>query len=226
MNEQPDEEKIEWMAERFFKSNYDIAKLIEDIFTSDWFYDEKNIGTKIKSPVELIVGLQRMLPMKINNDEALIVLQRLLGQVLFYPPNVAGWPGGKTWIDSGTLMMRMRIPGLVNEEDEINISPKNDDDQMMGRNDDTASSENKTNKYKKGKGARAINASVDWKQYVQVFENTPREKLLNAMAAVLLQTRSTVDLSIIKQYANEEDRHHFIRSATIQLMSTPEYQLC
>ena len=133
VNEQPDKQKIEWLAERFYKSKYDISELMEDIFTSDWFYDEKNIGTKIKSPVELLAGIQRMLPMKLENEEALIVLQRLLGQILFYPPNVAGWPGGKTWIDSSTLMMRMRIPQLINDKDEMNITPKDDDDQMMGR---------------------------------------------------------------------------------------------
>ena len=46
---------------------------MEDIFTSEWFYDEKNIGTKIKSPVELLVGMQRMLPMKLDNEEIIIV---------------------------------------------------------------------------------------------------------------------------------------------------------
>ena len=49
----PDTAKVEWLADRFYKNDYDISKLLEDIFTSDWFYDEKNIGAKIKSPVEL-----------------------------------------------------------------------------------------------------------------------------------------------------------------------------
>ena len=102
VNDNVDEEKVNWLADRFYQSNYDISKLMEDIFTSDWFYDEKNIGSKIKSPIELMAGIQRMLPMKLENEEALTFLQRALGQILFYPPNVAGWPGGKTWIDSST----------------------------------------------------------------------------------------------------------------------------
>src|SRR5690606_16425929 len=110
VNEIPDEAKIEWLAERFYQSNYEISKLMEDIFTSEWFYDQKNIGAIIKSPVELLTGIQRILPMEVQNEEAFLLLQRLLGQVLFYPPNVAGWPGGKTWIDSSSLMMRMRLP--------------------------------------------------------------------------------------------------------------------
>src|SRR6185295_1294303 len=121
VNEQVDNAKVEWMADRFYKTDYDISKLLEDIFTTDWFYEEKNVGAKIKSPVELLVGIQRMLPMTLENEEALLVLQRVLGQVLFYPPNVAGWPGGKSWIDSSSLMMRMRIPQLINDEDEMNV---------------------------------------------------------------------------------------------------------
>lgn len=233
VNEQADEEKIEWMAERFYKSKYDIAKLMEDVFTSDWFYDDKNIGAKIKSPVELLAGIRRTLPMTIENEESLIVLQRLLGQMLFYPPNVAGWPGGKTWIDSSTLMLRMRIPQLINDEDEINVTPKDDDDQMMGKPADKQErSESpvlvkQKNKGKKlGRGAKPVNADIDWKPYASYFEKTAREKLINNMAGILLQTKTAVGADLIKEYADESSRDVFIKSATIQIMSTPEYQLC
>ena len=133
VNEKSDEEKVDWLADRFYKSDYDISKLMEDIFTSSWFYDEKNIGSKIKSPVELLVGIRRMLPMELQNEEVVQLLQRLLGQMLFYPPSVAGWAGGKAWIDSSTLMMRMRIPQMLNDKDELNVKPKDDDDVQMGR---------------------------------------------------------------------------------------------
>jgi uncharacterized protein (DUF1800 family) len=231
VNEQTDDKKVEWLAERFYKSKYDIAKLMEDVFTSDWFYDEKNIGAKIKSPVELLAGIRRMLPMTIENEESLIVLQRLLGQMLFYPPNVAGWAGGRSWIDSSTLMMRMRIPQLINDQDEMNLTPKDDDDQMMGRPsaeqgmNDSPVVMNQKNK-KMGKGAKPINADIDWKPYNSYFEKTAREKLINNIAGILLQTKTAVSADLIKDYSNESARDVFIRSATIQIMSTPEYQLC
>jgi uncharacterized protein (DUF1800 family) len=62
VNEQVDDAKLNWLADRFYKDNYNIANLMKDIFSSEWFYDEKNIGARIKSPVELIVGMQRILP--------------------------------------------------------------------------------------------------------------------------------------------------------------------
>src|SRR5690606_23318215 len=68
VNEQADENHVQWLANRFYQSNYDIKSLMSDIFSSDWFYDGKNIGCRIKSPVELLVGIRRALPMKIENE--------------------------------------------------------------------------------------------------------------------------------------------------------------
>jgi len=218
VNDSVDTQKADWLADRLYKSDYDIGKLMEDIFTSDWFYKEENIGCKIKSPVELLVGIQRMLPMTLQNEEALLLLQRLLGQILFYPPNVAGWPGGKTWIDSSTLMMRMRIPQLFNDRDEFNIKPKTDDDQMMGRNDDDIKT--------LGKKARSINAEIDWTKYLGYYNSVPRGELVNGIAGNLLQTKKAVSVNIIDEYSDDSDKGSFIKTATIQIMSTPEYQLC
>ncbi len=227
VNDIIDNKKVEWLADRFYKSNYHIAALLEDIFTSEWFYEEKNIGTKIKSPVELIAGMQRMLPMEIKNEDAILLLQRVLGQVLFYPPNVAGWPGGRTWIDSSTLMMRMRIPQLINDQDEMNVRPKIDDDQMMGRTDNPEMTAN-AGKPKRGYGkvGKPIEAVIDWPSYIKPFDNIGREQLLSALQNALYQVKPAFKDDMIKTYADSSSRESFIRTVTLQLMSTPEYQMC
>ena len=221
VNDQVDDEKVNWLADRFYQNTYDIGKLMEDIFTSDWFYDEKNIGCKIKSPIELIAGIQRMLPMQLENEEAMTFLQRALGQILFYPPNVAGWPGGKTWIDSSSLMLRMRLPQLINDTDEMNIKTKDDDDQMMGRK----AQEDGAKPMVYGKRG-VIRAAIDWKEYVRHFEKVQVDQLVGSLATNLLQTKSSVGSELIKQYSDTGSKESFIKSATLQLMSTPEYQLC
>ena len=231
VNEKPDDAKIEWLSDRFFKNEYDIAKLLEDIFTSEWFYEEKNIGAKIKSPVELLAGIQRMLPMKFEKEEALLLIQRSLGQLLFYPPNVAGWPGGKNWIDSSTLMLRMRIPQMLGEKDEFNIKPKDDDDQMMGRsstalrinnNDDPKAAAMKS----LGRLNKPIQVNIDWSLYTRNYESVERESLLASITSQLLQAKSRVSPDLIKQFSDQTGRDNFIKTATLQIMSTPEYQLC
>src|SRR5690606_7110499 len=102
VNEQANDAIVTALSKDFYHSGYDIKQLLERIFTASWFYDPINIGNKIKSPIELMVGIMRTLPMKIASPENLIVYQKLLGQMLLYPPNVAGWPSGKAWIDSST----------------------------------------------------------------------------------------------------------------------------
>jgi hypothetical protein len=226
VNEQLDNEKIEWLAKRFYESDYNIAVLMEDIFTSNWFYDEKNIGCRIKSPIELIAGIQRMLPMKIQNEESLMNVQRILGQQLFYPPNVAGWPGGRSWIDSSTLMVRMRLPQMINDTDELNIVPKDDDDIMMGRRDNEKNFLPRFNKLKTGgKPGKPINAEIGWDTYLKNFESVPKENLLQTLNGLLLQTNG-VSNDVISKYSDGSGRDNFIKTATIQMMSTPEYQMC
>lgn len=224
VNENVDAAIVNQLADKFYKSDYDIGKLMEDIFTSNWFYDEKNIGSRIKSPVELLAGIQRIVPMELENDNVLMNLQRLLGQQLLYPPNVAGWPGGKSWIDSSTLMTRMRIPQMFTDRDELNISPKQDDDQMMGRkNDGTAAIP--VAKRKAGAKGLVINAKIDWPQYISKFETIKKEHLLPQIRQTLLQTNTGVEKSITNSI-DASSRETYIKSATIQIMSTPEYQLC
>ncbi len=226
VNDQVENDKVEWLADRFYKNNYDIAKLLEDIFTSDWFYEPKNIGCKIKSPIELMAGIQRMLPMTFEKDEAILLLQRALGQLLFYPPNVAGWPGGKTWIDSSTLMLRMRIPQMLNDRDDFNVRPKDDDDQMMGRKNDP----DEDPKAKAVNSVKRLNrpliVNIDWSLYTKHYESIPREALLATISSNLLQVQSQVRPDLINQYADNSGRESFIKTATLQVMSTPEYQLC
>jgi len=226
VNEKVDENRISWLAGRFYQSNYDIESLMRDIFSSDWFYEAQNIGCRIKSPIELIVGIRRLLPMEIENEGVLLQLQRLLGQILFYPPNVAGWPGGKRWIDSSSLMLRLRIPQMIYVSDELHMKPKDDDDQMMGRMEIPSNKLDSKNSKTKGKKNNQIINTIDWNSYLKNLESVPREKLLGEISKVLLCTISSVNVHAVNKFIDSSSREAFIKTATIQLMSTPEYQLC
>lgn len=215
VNEDLDDEKAAFLADRFYQSNYNIQQLMNDIFTSDWFYEEKNVGTRIKSPVELLVGIRRLIPMELERPEVQMLFQKVLGQVLLFPPNVAGWPGGKSWIDSTALMLRMRLPQLLTNSEEIFIKPKEDDDVMIGRE----GVDEKNNSHK-------LSVTVQWDQVYKVFAPTKRESLLEKVNAVVLQSKTSIKPNILNRYLDNHSREDFIRSAVIELMSTPEYQLC
>ena len=215
VNDKPEADKVEWLANRFYENGYDLQKLMTDIFTSDWFFKSHNIGTRIKSPVELLVGIRRMIPMQLEKPETQLLFERALGQILFYCPNVAGWPGGKNWIDSSALMLRMRIPQILTNADEFKVKPKDDDDTMMGM-------EGVDIKTK----ARRVHATINWDVVTKIFDRTPKEKLMQKISDAVLQTRSKIDPAILGQYVDKSARDIFIKTAMVELMSTPEYQLC
>ena len=87
--------------------HYELKPLLKTIFLSRDFYSERSLGTQIKSPVALLVstyrkmGLQSIPGLPDFNETTLT-----LGQSLFFPPNVAGWAGGRTWINPATLLAR------------------------------------------------------------------------------------------------------------------------
>jgi hypothetical protein len=221
VNEKVDEEHVSNLADSFYRSGYDISKLLESIFLSSWFYEQKNIGAKIKSPVELITGIRRILPMEFRNEEVLLLYQRLLGQILFYPPNVAGWPGGRNWIDSSSLMYRLRLPRLLKDDESIGVKPKDDDDVMMGRGEQDAGGRLQV---AGGRLQGVVNVNVDWPLYTSQFSNISRDQLGISIAANLLQA-GQIDLDLLNSYADMKDRESYIRSLTVQVMSLPEYQL-
>lgn len=227
VNEQTDPEHIHWLAERFYSSNYHIGGLMHDIFTSNWFYDEKHIGVQIKSPVAYLTGIRRLLPINIRNEEVQVLLQRLLGQWLFNPPNVAGWPGGTAWIDSSSLMLRLRIPGLIRDEESITIKPKGNDDVEMGRKEMLDVGAADKPKPKKAGGGYQIMAQVNWQQLEQRLEKVKDADLYPVLEQLILQTPpGSADKNALMKIVQQESRSGYIRTLTIALMSTPEYQLC
>ena len=214
VNESVDEGRINALAEGFYQSNYNILQLLSDIFTSEWFYENRNIGNRIKSPVELIAGIRRMIPMELDKPEIQLLFQRTLGQILFYPPNVAGWPGGKSWSDSSTLMWRMRLPQILTKNDSFTIKEKTDDDVMMGKEG--------VNKPQ----TIYVSAQIDWDTITKAYKKVSRENLTSAITTHLLQSESRVPDTLIDRYADRSSREAYIRSVFIDIMTTPEYQLC
>lgn len=205
VNENVDNSIVEQLSTGFYNSGYDIRKLMTEIFSGSWFYDKKNIGNRIKSPIELMAGMMRMLPMNIQNPENLIVYQKLLGQMLLYPPNVSGWPSGKSWIDSSTLMLRLQIPQIWSGLRPLEYSPRQDDDIDMGM---------KSRETALNKSFKNPNIRIDWSRLEKVFADKNCEDYL-------IQSSKTLDMDSVKNFSDKS-----IKMNIINLMSTPEYQLC
>jgi len=223
VNDNPDEEKVNLLAQRFYESGYDIQDLLVAIFSSSWFYDLKNIGTQIKSPVLWMVGMRRQLPMELQNPAVQLMVERLLGQVLFAPPNVAGWPGGKHWIDSSSLMMRMQLPAIIEQSDLILTQPKEDDDLMMGMQETELP---RNPKRMRNPAPAMFRTRILWDQYLRNFDSVVNADLYASIRDLLLQKTMPMNEHALIKYSNESSREARIKFYTIRLMGTPEYQLC
>lgn len=103
------------MAAAFSRSNGKLAPMLRVLFTSPEFYAPESRGCRIKSPVALLVGACRQLQLNVTFTRGMNRYLAALGQELFHPPNVKGWPGGELWIGAGTLSLRYHLAEIALE---------------------------------------------------------------------------------------------------------------
>jgi uncharacterized protein (DUF1800 family) len=105
----PEPGEVQRLARVLRAGNYDIKPALRALLTSEAFYAPAHRAALIKSPVELVVGSLRQLAMAPKDLRGAALATRGLGQDLFAPPNVKGWPGGTAWINSHTLLARKQL---------------------------------------------------------------------------------------------------------------------
>ncbi len=132
----PNESLIAPLARELRESGMMIEPILKRIFKSNLFFSQYSIGRKVRSPVELAIGLLRCLEGSTNSFNLAEAMQTL-GQGLMYPPSVKGWDGGRTWINSSTLLGRSNLlKTLFNgEKTRFGKQPLQDYFTSKGRND-------------------------------------------------------------------------------------------
>ena len=105
----PDEAQVRRIATRFRDARYDIKVVLYELLTSDAFYAREHRGVLVKSPIDLVVGTLKQFDMRPLVPVPFAVAAAAMGQNLFSPPNVKGWPGGEAWINSTTLLARKQF---------------------------------------------------------------------------------------------------------------------
>ena len=206
VNDEINMSHINEMTDVFYE-DYNIEKLMRFVFSSDWFYYEENIGTKIKSPIDFLVGMQKVVPMNFKKKNALYAIQKGLGQVLLYPPNVAGWKGGKNWIDSNTILLRMRYPSVLLNSMHIPVKKKGDFGDPLGQF-----------VKRKGKKLNYFKVDADWAVFNSNFKKLKAMNLQNYLIVPEVNQGTKTYLDSLSKSSMQE--------YCIQLMSIPEYQMC
>src|SRR5713226_9619494 len=105
----PEPEIVRHLADTFQQSHYNVGAVVREIFSMDAFYSPKAYRALIKSPAELAAQTMRATASDAKGYGAAVAASTAMGQTLFYPPNVAGWPAGTSWINSSTLLSRVNF---------------------------------------------------------------------------------------------------------------------
>ncbi|HUL40904.1 MAG TPA: DUF1800 domain-containing protein [Burkholderiales bacterium] len=115
----PDPKEVARIANQFRGSGYEIKVALRGMLLSEAFYSQNNRAALTKSPVELVVGTLRQFDFSVPDALPFAFTVAQLGQNLFSPPNVKGWPGGEAWITSATLLARKQFLGRLFRAQEM-----------------------------------------------------------------------------------------------------------
>ncbi len=126
-NVQPPDAFLQPLADAFRASDYDIAALVRTVLHSRHFFSAHAYRQRIKSPAEYAVGLVlaavplRPVPVP---PEPMVARLEAMGQVLFAPPNVKGWPGARSWLSTSTVLARHNFAEAVTSGTAWKIQPR------------------------------------------------------------------------------------------------------
>lgn len=105
----PEAAAVERIAHSVKRNGWRIDTAVRELLLSEAFWSPAARAALIKSPVDITVGTLRQFDIQLDSALPLVAVSSRLGQALFYPPNVKGWPGYTDWINSTSLLERKRF---------------------------------------------------------------------------------------------------------------------
>lgn len=107
--DEPEPKLIDALASELRNMRDELRPFMKSLFLSEEFYSPQARGSQIKSPVQFLAQALRTLPIQLPDSDVIEFAFRQMGQVPFFPPNVKGWDGGKSWINTATLAFRYKL---------------------------------------------------------------------------------------------------------------------
>ena len=194
------------LQDLFVSSGGNIREIVRAILLSDDFDQTADAPDMIKSPIELVVGAYRSLGAE-SDAADFQIYSNGMGQVPFFPPNVAGWKGGRTWIQTQAYINRISFAYATLHESD--------------RQGDVAANANfrwDIGRFFEGKSFANADELIDY-LVDRLGMVSPSETLREALRGFLAADDPfawTPDLF---------DYDYLGRNALYLLMSSPEYQL-
>lgn len=205
VNDQVDPNHVAKIAQRIKELDYDLAGIMHYIFSSDFFYSPANIGNRIKTPMELLVHVARLFGIEYMQPTQLSFLQKALGQLLFDPPNVAGWPGGRNWINNSTLMLRLNLVRYLLRKERFDHAVSTPLEAMAA-----------------GESIQVVEIKKDYSPLLERLSGTRYDQMEALLKNLLLATNGRVgDISRSKDFKEL----NFTFELILKTVSLPEFQM-
>jgi uncharacterized protein (DUF1800 family) len=205
----PDEQRINELSRAYYESNYNTEQLLRSIFVADWFYTPEVQAGQIKSPVVLAVNLRRQLNIRFDQPQAQLRLLRALGQNLFDPPNVAGWPGGRAWIDNATLMLRLSLGAGLLSKKEIDLRFRDQPELEIMSDPRT----------------RKLEAVVDLRPLQNLIRGEELAEDFQLLSEYLLASSARITTEELAKLVDDTKGEERLRRMLLVIFSSPEYQV-
>ena len=196
------------------EQHYDLRALAQRFFGSRLFFDPAYRCNYIKSPVQFYLGLVQDLQIDVAPlPRRLLGALRQMGQMLYTPPNVRGWVGGRNWINSSTLSARRQlVQTLFSSINEANLNADEQAEIAIARSEDHDHFTVETERLKSIAGSSPDQAA---------------DHLIDALLPV--KVSSDFRQEVLRFLSNEESKAKpldRLRNAVVTLLQSPEYQLC
>lgn len=205
---------LEALGQLWRASGFELRALAQAFFGSRLFFAPEFRGTFIKSPVQFYLGLLADLDLHVTPIPRMTILPlRQMSQLLFYPPNVRGWLGGRSWINSSTLTARRQfVEQLFNPLDENALNADEQIEIVAARSNGidrfTVSDETLA-------PFAALPPAAAAERLIQAFLAGPASPAMRENLAQFIAAESA-----------PHSRARRLRRAVVTLLQSPEYQLC
>jgi hypothetical protein len=209
-----DETVVNEMANILRNNDYNIASVLYFLFSTEHFYDVNFRGADIQNPLNLMQGLIRKCGME-EFDFSIVSFihsQEFLGMLPLEPPDVSGWPGYRSWINSITLPVRkVQASSVITGQSpwgnfDVTTNVRALAQSMYDQNEEGYASE-----------------QIVKKLGFLFFGNPLSENLEDRMLSVLLDGAEPYDWAINAPLNNPQwDR---MRDLMVYIMRVPEFQL-
>ncbi len=110
----PDASEIDALAGVWRETKGDVRAVLRAMFTAPSFLDATHARSRIQPPVDFVISALGAAGVTTSPGFVQPALDRM-GQILFRPPSVKGWPEGDAWLGAAALIARFDTAVRIGE---------------------------------------------------------------------------------------------------------------